>query len=87
MIMGIAQKQNISVQHRIWNKNAKPQVMTCEEWRNNRFKQMIMAGAKIGYNKEYEIFQISWPGKESILVSQAEIEADWKKCYLRQVPA
>ena len=87
MKMGTAQKQNISVQHRIWNQKQESHVMTCMEWRNYRFRQMLKAGAKIGYNKEYEIFQISWPGKESILVSQAEIEADWKRNYLREIPA
>jgi hypothetical protein len=84
MKMGIAQKQNISVQHRIWNMNEKPQVMTCEEWRNHRFQQMIEAGARIGVNKEHDMFKIAWPEQAPIIVSQAEIEADWKRCYLKK---
>ncbi len=84
MIMGTAQKQNISVQHRVWNQNKKPHIMTCEEWRDYRFRQMLEAGAKIGYNKEYKLFKISWPEKPEIFVSLYEIEADYEKCYLKR---
>lgn len=84
MKMGCSQKQAISVQHRRWNQDKKPHVMNCAEWRNYRFAQMKEAGAKIGYNKEHDLFKIDWPGKESIIVSQAEIEADWKRCYLHR---
>jgi hypothetical protein len=55
MIMGTAQKQNIAVQHRMWNMNKTPEIMTCEEWRDHRFRQMKEAGEKIGYNKEYNL--------------------------------
>lgn len=84
MKMGTSQKQNISVQHRQWNKLDKPHVLSCEEWRNHRFQQMIKAGAEIRYNKEHQLFRISWVGKEPIIVSQIEIEADYNRCYLRQ---
>jgi hypothetical protein len=84
MIMGTAQKQNIAVQHRMWNMNKTPEIMTCEEWRDHRFRQMKEAGEKIGYNKEYDLYRISWPEKERIIVSQAEIEDDWKRCYLHK---
>lgn len=84
MKMGTAQKQNLSVQHRIWNKNQKPEVMSCEEWRDHRFRQMAQAGTRTGYNKEYDLYRIAWPEKESIIVSQAEIEADWKRFYLHR---
>jgi hypothetical protein len=36
--------------------------MTCEEWRNHRFAQMVEAGAKIGYNKEHDCLKL--PGRE-----------------------
>ena len=84
MKMGTAHKQNISVQHRIWNQNEKLYVMSCEEWRDHRFTQMKQAGARIGYNKEYDLYRISWQGKEPIIVSHAEIKADWKRCYLHR---
>lgn len=84
MKMGTSQKQNISVQHRIWNANRKPTILTCEQWRNRRFCQMVEAGAKIGFNRENQVFRIEWPEKEPIIVSQAEIRADYEKCYLRK---
>lgn len=90
MKMGTAQKQNISVQHRIWNKNARPHVMTCEEWRDNRFNQLQNDGVKIehGLCKGQEAWRLTnTKTGTQMIVPQAEIEADWKRCYLRQVPA
>ena len=88
MKMGTSQKQNIAIQHRIRNMNEKPQVMTCLEWRNHIFKQMIRDGARIQYSKEPELFVITWPRKESMIATPADIEAEWRRVHLRQgVPA
>lgn len=89
MKMGTAQKQNISVQHRIWNKNAKPQRMNCEEWRNYRFEQLQRDGVKIehGLCKDQEAWRLTSMKGTVMIVPQAEIEADWKRNYLRQIPA
>lgn len=88
MKMGIAQKQNISVQHRIRNMNQKPQIMTCLEWRNHIFKQMLRDGARIQYSKDPEVFVITWPGKEPMVATPEDIEAEWRRVHLRQkVPA
>ena len=84
MKMGTSQKQNIAVQHRTWNMNEKPQVMTCLEWRNHIFKQMLRDGARIQYSKEPELFVITWPGKESMIATPEIIEAEWRRVHLRQ---
>jgi hypothetical protein len=88
MKMGTSQKQNIAIQHRIRNMTEKPQVMTCLEWRNHIFKQMLRDGARIQHSKEPELFVITWPGKESIIATPTDIEAEWRRVHLRQtVPA
>jgi len=74
------------VQHRIYNKNKNPQVMTCLEWRNYTFKQMLRDGARIQYCAEPEFFIITWPGQESMKVTPNDIEAEWRRVYLRQKP-
>ena len=84
MKMGTAQKQNIAIQHRTWNMDEKPQVMTCLEWRNHIFKQMLIDGARIQYCKEPELFLITWPGKEPITATPEDIEAEWRRVHLRQ---
>jgi hypothetical protein len=88
MKMGTSQKQNIAIQHRVWNKNQKPQVKTCIEWRNDIFKQMLRDGARIQHSEEPELFVITWPGKESMIATPEIIEAEWRRVHLRQdVPA
>jgi hypothetical protein len=84
MKMGTAQKQNIAAQHRIWNMDEKPQVMTCLEWRNHIFKQMLRDGARIQYCKEPELFLITCPGKEPQTATPADIESEWRRVHLRQ---
>jgi len=34
--------------------------------------------------KEYDLYRIVWLGKEPIIVSKSEIEADWERCYLHR---
>lgn len=87
MKMEPSQKQNISVQHRIWNKTQKPHVMTCEEWREYRFNKLIKDGVKIehGLSNGQEAWRLTNTVSGKVMVvPQTEIEADWKRCYLRQ---
>ncbi|MEN6293877.1 MAG: hypothetical protein ABFD07_17905 [Methanobacterium sp.] len=86
MTMGTAQKQNIAIQHRIWNQNEKPVVMDCITWRNHIFKQMLRDGARIQYCENPVLFVITWPGKEPIEVTPKDIEAEWRRVHLRQKP-
>jgi len=75
-----------SAQHRIWNRNAKPQVLTCIEWRNHTFKQMLRDGARIQYCENPEMFIITWPGQEPMTATPAIIKAEWRRVHLRQTP-
>ena len=84
MKMGTSQKQNITIQHRIWNMDEKPYVMNCIEWRNHIFKQMLRDGAKIQYCPNPETFVITWPGKEPMVETPETIEAEWRRVHLRQ---
>lgn len=87
MRMGTAQKQNISVQHRIWNQNKRPRVMTCEEWRDYRFNQLKSDGVKIehGHCGPAEAWRLTNTKAGTVMiVPQSEIEADWKRCYLHR---
>lgn len=87
MKMGTAQKQNVSVQHRIWNRNEKPHVMTCEEWRDHRFNQLQNDGVKIehGHCGPVEAWRLTNTKTGTVMiVPQSEIEADWKRCYLHR---
>ncbi len=45
---------------------------------------MTEAGVKIGFNKDYDLFKIAWPEQGPVIVSQAEISADYEKCYQRK---
>lgn len=82
MIMGTSQKQNIAVQHRIWNRNQKPYVMKFEEWFEDQLNHFSEKNAKVEIIGEC-IF-IQWPGKKWNGFSILEFVDEYKTAYLRQ---
>ena len=85
MKMGTAQKQNISVQHRIWNRNnSRPKQVIPEflEWFLNGLRHFEAKGA------EFELLpgmvKIQWPGKVTILRTVSDFKREYESCYLRQ---
>lgn len=82
MRMGTAQKQNISVQHRIWNKHRRPQPMSFKEW--------LLRGME-HYKKEYgftfelvtpSLMKIKRPGQSSLLRTCANFREEYENEYL-----
>ncbi len=45
---------------------------------------MLRDGARIQYSENPELFVITWPGKESMIATPADIEAEWRRVHLRQ---
>ena len=82
MIMGTAEKQNISVQHRIWNRNEKTYVMKFEEWFQDQLEHFEEVNAKVQIINEC-IF-IQYPGRKWNGFSILEFVDEYKKSYLRQ---
>ena len=85
MKMGTSQKQNLSVQHRMWNRyDSRPQQAIPEfsEWFLNGIRTFEAKGA------EFELIpgmiKISWPGKTPILRTVNDLKREYESCYLRQ---
>jgi hypothetical protein len=85
MKMGTAQKQNISVQHRMWNRydsRPKQAIPEFSEWFLNGVRTFEAKGA------EFELLQgmvkIQWPGKVTILRTVSDFKREYESCYLRQ---
>lgn len=84
--MGTAEKQNIAVQHALWNKHKKSAFVTCEEWRDARFKQMRAKGIKIipgvlGKQLAFKIIN----GENVKIVPQDEIQHDYDRACARKM--
>ena len=82
MKMGTAQKQNISVQHRMWNRyDSRPKQVIPEfsEWFLNGIRTFEAKGA------EFELMpgmiKISWPGKTPMLRTVNDLKREYESCY------
>jgi hypothetical protein len=81
MKMGTAQKQNIAVQHRIWNKHRRPQPMSFKEW---LLKGIAYYQAE-GFTFELltpSLMRIKRPGQNSLLRTCANFREEYEKEYL-----
>ena len=85
MKMGTAQKQNISVQHRMWNRydsRPKQAIPEFSEWFLHGVRTFEANGA------EFEllpgIVKSQWPGKVTILRTVSDFKREYESCYLRQ---
>ena len=82
MKMGTAQKQNISVQHRQWNKLGvqKTNPVEFDKWFLQGLRKYEAKGA------EFELLpgmvKISWPGKVSMLRTVEDFRREYESCYL-----
>jgi len=82
MKMGTAQKQNISVQHRMWNKNPQKQTIPeFSEWFLNGIRTFEAKGA------EFELLlgmvKISWPGKVPIVRTVEDFRREYNSLFKR----
>jgi hypothetical protein len=82
MKMGTAQKQNISVQHRMWNRydsRPKQAIPEFSEWFLNGIRTFEAKGA------EFELLQgmvkIQWPGKVTTLRTVSDFKREYESCY------
>jgi len=80
-----AQKQNISVQHRMWNRyysRPKQAIPEFSEWFLNGIRTFEAKGA------EFELLpgmvKIQWPGKVAVLRSVEDFKREYQKEYLGQ---
>ena len=83
MKMGTAQKQNIAIQHRIWNQQPQKQsIPEFSEWFLNGIRTFEAKGA------EFELLpgmvKIQWPGKVAVLRSVEDFKREYQKEYLGQ---
>ena len=83
MKMGTAQKQNIAIQHRIWNQQPQKQsIPEFSEWFLNWIRTFEAKGA------EFELLpgmvKIQWPGKVAVLRSVEDFKREYQKEYLGQ---
>jgi len=84
MKMGTAYKQNISVQHRQWNKLGvqKTNPVEFEKWFLQGLRKYEKKGA------EFELLpgmvKIQWPGKVAVLRSVEDFKREYQKQYLGQ---
>jgi hypothetical protein len=84
MKMGTAQKQNISVQHRQWNKLGvqKTNPVEFDKWFLQGLRKYEAKGA------EFELLpgmvKISWPGQVPMLRTVEDFRREYKSCYSRQ---
>jgi len=83
MKMGTAQKQNIAIQHRIWNRNdSRPKQVIPEfsEWFLNGIRTYEAKGA------EFELLpgmvKIQWSGKVAVLRTLQDFKREYESCYL-----
>ena len=83
IVMGTAQKQNISVQHRYFNKYSSPvKFLNFENWFTWTTEKMTSKGAKVEIFGE--IVFITWPGQKVVGFSILEFLDEYKTKYLRQ---
>lgn len=81
MRMGTAEKQNISVQHRIWNQHRRPQPMSFKEW----LLKGIAYYQTEGFTFELltpSLMRIKRPGQNSLLRTCANFREEYEKEYL-----
>ena len=85
MKMGTAQKQNISVQHRRWNKSEKPtrsyNPMPFERWFLIGVRRMEKKGAEFTFLCP-ALVRIEWPGKLAVLRTVKDFEREYYSDYL-----
>jgi len=81
--MGTAQKQNISVQHRIWNKtgNQKSEPIEFDKWFLISMRKCEKKGAEFTFICQ-GLVRIKWTGKVAILRTVADIEREYQEEYL-----
>ena len=85
MKMGTAQKQNIAIQHRMWNRydsRPKQAIPEFSEWFLQGLRHFETNGA------EFELLpgmvKIQWPGKVAVLRSVEDFKREYQKQYLGQ---
>ena len=82
MKMGTAQKQNIAIQHRQWNKLGvqKTNPVEFDRWFLNGIRTFEAKGA------EFELLpgmvKIVWPGQVPMLRTVEDFRREYKSCYL-----
>jgi len=81
MKMGTAQKQNIAIQHRIWNQQPQKQsIPEFSEWFLNGIRTFEAKGA------EFELLpgmvKIYWPGQVPMLRTVEDFRREYESCYL-----
>jgi len=85
MKMGTAQKQNISVQHRQWNKSGKPtrayNPVSFEKWFLMGIRKQEKKGAEFTFLCP-GLVRISWPGKIAILRTVTDFKKEYEGEYL-----
>jgi hypothetical protein len=82
MKMGTAQKQNISTQHRMWNKyNSKARnPISFERWFLRGIRTFEEKGAV--FELLPGMVKIYWPGKVPILRTVSDFKREYESCYL-----
>ena len=85
MKMGTAQKQNISVQHRRWNKSGTPTrtytPIPFERWFILGIRRMEKRGAEFTFLCP-GLVRIQWPEKVAMLRTLADFEREYENEYL-----
>lgn len=81
MKMGTAQKQNIAVQHRIWNKHRRPQPMGFKEWLEDGIRYYQSKGFTFELLTP-SLMRIKRPGQNSLLRTCANFREEYEKDYL-----
>jgi hypothetical protein len=88
MKMGTAQKQNISVQHRMWNRydsRPKQAIPEFSEWFLQGLRHFEAKGA------EFELLpgmvKITWPGKVPMLRTVNDLKREYENEYLQGITA
>jgi hypothetical protein len=88
MKMGTAQKQNISVQHRMWNRyDSRPNrtIPEFSEWFLYGIRTFEAKGAK--FELLPGMVKISWPGKVPMLRTVNDLKREYENEYLQGTTA
>jgi hypothetical protein len=83
MKMGNSQKQNISVQHRIWNKTGtqKSEPVEFEKWFLISLRKCEKKGAEFTFLCP-GLVRIQWPGQVTMLRTLEDFEREYQEEYL-----
>jgi len=89
MKMGTAQKQNISVQHRMWNRydsRPKQAIPEFSEWFLNGIRTYEAKGAE--FKLLPGMVKIYWPGQVPMLRTVEDFKREYESCYpIHGIPA